>query len=176
MFSSKPCSDRCKLQEVAEAETKRVPDNRSLYDRLGGLYAIAAVIDNFSNALITNPVVGQNSRNPFLRDWHGKQLARLPGLKFQRTLWVCALAGGPQKYIATQKGRCPMSLEGAHARFQISPEEFDAVAAELQKSLAKFSVPLREQEEVLAVFGKHKNEVNTGFFVAHHLPVPSVTC
>jgi len=36
----------------------------SLYDRLGGAFAIAAVIDRFSDALITNPMVGQESNNP----------------------------------------------------------------------------------------------------------------
>ena len=39
----------------------------SLYDRLGGAFAIAAVVDHFSDALIQNPIVGQASENRALR-------------------------------------------------------------------------------------------------------------
>src|SRR5580765_3419990 len=73
----------------------------SLYERLGGAFAIAAVVDHFSDALISNPIVGQSSENPALREWHTNNLARLPGLKFMRTLWVCDISGGPQDYAAT---------------------------------------------------------------------------
>ena len=69
----------------------------SLYDRLGGAFAIAAVVDQFSEAVVQNPIVGQKSENPALREWHTNSLGRLPGLKFMRTLWVCNVAGGPQQ-------------------------------------------------------------------------------
>ena len=42
----------------------------SLYERLGGVFAIAAVIDHFSDAVVRNPKVGQGSENPNLREWH----------------------------------------------------------------------------------------------------------
>jgi len=57
----------------------------SLYDRLGGAFAIAAVVDHFSDAVVQNPIVGQRSENPALREWHTNNLDRLPGLKFMRT-------------------------------------------------------------------------------------------
>jgi hemoglobin len=38
----------------------------SLYERLGGVFAIAAVIDHFSDAVVKNPMVGQGSKNPAL--------------------------------------------------------------------------------------------------------------
>jgi hypothetical protein len=76
----------------------------SLYDRLGGVFAIAAVIDHFSDAVVQNPIVGQASKNPELREWHTDQLDRLPGLKFMRTLWVCNVAGGPFAFAATKPG------------------------------------------------------------------------
>ena len=50
-----------------------------LYERLGGVFAIAAVVDHFSDAVVQNRVVGQASSNPDLRDWHTNQLGRLPG-------------------------------------------------------------------------------------------------
>jgi hemoglobin len=142
-----------------------MPDS-SLYERLGGAFAIAAVIDHFSNALVENPIVGQRSNNPALREWHTNKLDRLPGLKFMRTLWVCNVAGGPFQFTATRPGSTPLGLEEAHRDLQISPEEFDGVAAELGRTLDFFKVPQREKDEVLAAFAAHKGEVNEGFMAA----------
>ena len=102
----------------------------SLYERLGGVFAIAAVVDRFSDALIDNPIVGQGSSNPALREWHTNNLGRLPGLKFMRTLWVCQVTGGPLKFSPTKAGKTELGLEEAHRDLKISPEEFDEVAAE----------------------------------------------
>ena len=135
----------------------------SLYERLGGAFAIAAVVDHFSDALVHNPIVGQNSENPDLREWHTNNLGRLPGLKFMRTLWVCDVAGGPQKYAATKPGSTPLGLEEAHRALKISPAIFDEVAAELGRSLDHFNVPEPEKGEVLAAFAAHKGEVTEGY-------------
>src|SRR5690242_10400866 len=136
---------------------------KSLYERLGGVFAIAAVVDHFSDALIKNPIVGQKSKNPQLRDWHTKSLGRLPGLKFMRTLWVCDVSGGPFKFKATRPGKTPLGLEEAHRKLRISPAEFDEVAAELGRTLDFFKVPKRENDEVLAAFAAHKGEVTAGY-------------
>jgi hemoglobin len=138
----------------------------SLYDRLGGAFAIAAVIDHFSDALIKNPIVGQGSENPALREWHTNKLDRLPGLKFMRTLWVCNVAGGPFEFTATRPGSTPLGLEEAHRDLRISPEEFDEVAAELGRTLDHFKIPPHEKDEVLAAFAAHKPEVNAGYEAA----------
>ena len=135
----------------------------SLYERLGGAFAIAAVVDRFSDALVLNPIVGQNSENPELREWHTNNLGRLPGLKFMRTLWVCDVAGGPQQYAGTKPGSTPLGLEEAHRELKISPAEFDEVAAELGRTLDFFQVPEREKGEVLAAFAAHKGEVTEGY-------------
>jgi len=135
----------------------------SLYDRLGGIFAIAAVVDHFSDAVVRNPIVGQESANPALREWHTNNLARLPGLKFMRTLWVCDVAGGPFDYAATRPGSTPLGLEEAHRELRISPAEFDEVAAELARTLDHFNVPEQEKGEVLAAFAAHKGEVTEGY-------------
>jgi hemoglobin len=135
----------------------------SLYERLGGAFAIAAVVDHFSDAIIQNAIVGQTSENPALREWHTTNLERLPGLKFMRTLWVCSVAGGPQEYAATKPGSTQLGLEEAHRELSISPAEFDEVAAELGRTLDVFKVPEREKEEVLAAFAAHKGEVTDGY-------------
>lgn len=144
------------LQAAAKSE-------KSLYERLGGAFAIAAVVDHFSNALITNPIVGKTSKNASLRKWHTESLDRLPGLKFMRTLWVCEVTGGPFKYSATKPGKTHLGLEQAHRDLKISPAEFDEVAAELGRSLDFAKVPAREKGEVLAAFAAHKSEVTAGY-------------
>jgi hemoglobin len=135
----------------------------SLYERVGGVFAIAAVIDHFSDAVVQNPIVGQRSENPALREWHSNNLERLPGLKFMRTLWVCNVAGGPFQFSATRPGSTVLGLEEAHRELQIAPEEFDEVAAELGRTLDVFKVPQKEKDEVLAAFAAHKGEVTEGY-------------
>ncbi len=143
-------ADRAYAQ--AKEPTKEAAPEKSLYERLGGVFAIAAVIDHFSDAVVKNPVVGQKSRNPQLRAWHTKNLKRLPGLKFMRTLWVCNVSGGPFQFTATRPGKTPVGLEEAHRDLRISPAEFDEVAAELGRTLDFAKVPKREKAEVLAAF------------------------
>ena len=131
-----------------------MPD-QSLYDRLGGAFAIAAVVDHFSDAVVRNPIAGQGSEDPELDEWSTDHLDRLPGLKFMRTLWVCDISGGPQKYAGTKPGSTPLGLEEAHRELKISPAEFDEVAAELGRTLDFFKVPEQERGEVLAAFAAH---------------------
>ena len=135
---------------------------KSLYERLGGAFAIAAVVDHFSDAIIHDRVAGDGSGNPALREWHTNELARLPGLKFMRTLWLCNVAGGPQGYAGTRPGRGRLSLEEAHRDLHIAPEEFDAVAGILARTLDEFHIPDVEKGEVLAAFAEHKGEVTEG--------------
>ena len=146
----------------ASALQAATDDETSLYERLGGVFAIAAVIDHFSDAVVENPVVGKSSKNPALRKWHTENLGRLPGLKFMRTLWVCKVTGGPCVYTPTKPGKTELGLEQAHRDLQISSEEFDEVAAELGRSLDFAKVPAREKGEVLAAFAAHKDEVTAG--------------
>ncbi len=143
------------LQAATKAE-------KSLYERLGGVFAIAAVVDHFSDAVVQNPIVGKTSQNAALRKWHTENLDRLPGLKFMRTLWVCEVTGGPFKFSATKPGKTHLGLEEAHRDLKITPEEFDEVAAELGRSLDFAKVPEHEKGEVLAAFAAHKKEVTAG--------------
>jgi len=100
--------------DSARAQTTQTAPEKSLYERLGGVFAIAAVVDHFSDAVVDNPIVGRNSKNPALRKWHTESLDRLPGLKFMRTLWVCQVSGGPFKFSATKPGKTELGLEEAH--------------------------------------------------------------
>src|SRR3954464_11597257 len=138
----------------------------SLYERLGGIFAIAAVVDQFSDAIIENAMVGKLSKNEALRQWSLEQPERLPGLKFMRTLWVANVAGGPFEYTPTKPGSTPLGLEEAHRDLRISPDEFDEVAAELARPLDLVEPPEREKGEVLAAFEAHKGEVTEGYRAA----------
>ena len=149
--------------DYAYAQAKQTMPEKSLYERLGGVFAIAAVVDHFSDAVVKNPVVGKKSKNPQLREWHTRNLGRLPGLKFMRTLWVCNVSGGPFQFTATKPGTTPLGLEEAHRDLRISPAEFDEVAAELGRTLDFFKVPKPEKAEVLAAFAAHKGAVTAGY-------------
>ncbi|MFA5943026.1 MAG: group 1 truncated hemoglobin [Candidatus Thermoplasmatota archaeon] len=128
---------------------------KSLYERLGGAFAIAAVVDHFSDNVLANPLVGKKSKNSALREWSTNQTAaRMPGLKFMRTLWVCSVSGGPFKYEGAGK-----PLGNAHKDLNITAQEFDEVAAELARTLAHFKIPKRETDEVMAAFNKQKPDV-----------------
>jgi hemoglobin len=81
----------------------------TLYERLGVIYAIAAVVDHFSDQLLKNPKVVE--ANPELKEWHTVTFAgRLPGLKFL-TLWVASLAGGPFQHTARELRDAHFGLE-----------------------------------------------------------------
>jgi hemoglobin len=126
----------------------------SLYERLGGVYAISAVVDSFSDQLVQKGTVEEE--NPNIKDWNeNKAASRLPGLKFLRTLWLCAIAGGPFEYTG-------LPLDDAHSGLQLSSSDFDQVSAVLADTLDSFNVPPREKEEVLGAFEAHKPEVTAG--------------
>ena len=154
-----------RAQDPASTANKQAakPAGQSLYDRLGGIFAIAGVVDYFSDEIIKDPVAGAQSKNAALRKWHTQSLDRLPGLKFMRTLWVANVSGGPFQYTPTRPGSTNLGLEEAHKDLKISPDEFDAVAGVLSRSLDHFKVPAKEKSEVLAAFAAHKNEVTEGW-------------
>jgi len=148
---------------AANSSAAGTPAEKPLYDRLGGIFAIAAVVDYFSDEIIKDRVAGARSKNPQLREWHTKQLGRLPGLKFMRTLWVANISGGPFDYTPTRPGATNLGLEEAHKNLKISPREFDAVAKVLLRTLNRFKVPEAETNQVMAAFAAHKNEVTKGW-------------
>ncbi len=122
----------------------------SLYERLGGIFAIAAVVDRFSDAIITNPKLNEN---PALKAWNETEAEfRLPGLKFGRTQWVAALAGGPYEYTG-------LPLEEAHKDLHLTDEEFAEVGAEIVRALDYYKVPEREKQELVDAYMTSMDEV-----------------
>jgi hemoglobin len=128
-------------EEVARVEQQR------LYERLGGVNAIAMVVDRFSDAIIVNPKLQED---PALREWN--ESGQLAGLKFMRTLWLCQEAGGPFQYTGKE-------LREAHKDLHITSDEFDEVGAEIARALDHLNVPEREKQEVLAAIVARKDAV-----------------
>jgi hemoglobin len=148
------------------------PKEKSLYDRLGGVFNIAAVINKFSDDLVENEMVGKNTKNPYLHDWYANHIDRLSGLKFMRTLWLCAVSGGKYTYTPTRAGKFPFGLENAHMKLHISTIEFVETAKVLSNTLDSFNVPEKEKKEVLSAFASHQSEVTTGYFVDKDYKIP----
>jgi len=135
---------------------------KSLYERLGGIYSIAAVVEHFAKALAEDPVAGKNSSNPFLKDWYANRRDREAGFKVLTTLWVSEKAGGPYKYVSTVPNNNSLDLEPTHYDMKLTEEEFDAAGKVLANTLDHFDVPEKEKNEVLDAFIAHKNEVISG--------------
>ena len=143
-------SEGCRQSPKARAET--TPAEASLYERLGGYFAIAAVVNRFSDEIIKNPKLNEN---PALKEWNETQAeSRLPGLKFGRTLWVASVAGGPFEYTG-------LPLSEAHAELNLSAEEFAEVGAEIVRALDFYGVPQREQQELVEAYSASMTDVVT---------------
>ena len=137
--------------EAGEA-SQTTPAEPSLYDRLGGYFAIAAVVNRFSDKIIRNPIL---NKNPALKEWNRTQAeTRLPGLKFGRTLWIAAAAGGPFVYTG-------LPLNEAHGEFNLTADEFAEVGTEIVRALDFYEVPEREQQELVAAYQASMSDVVT---------------
>src|SRR4051812_28534880 len=119
----------------------------SLYERLGGVYSIATVIDDLIDRVMSDPRL---NANPLVDTAHH----RVPpaGFKYLVTEMVCGAAGGPQKYT----GR---SMADAHADLKITSEEFEAFLDDLQQTLNAFAVPAEEQAELKAIVHSTRSDI-----------------
>lgn len=117
------------------------PATTSLYDRLGGMQAITAVVDDFVGNVATDTRINARFAN-----------ANIPRLKTRLVEQICAGAGGP----CTYSGR---DMKSAHAGMNITNDEFDALVDDLVKSLNKFKVPAREQKELLGILGPMRSDI-----------------
>jgi hemoglobin len=122
----------------------------SLYDRLGGVYAIAAVVDDFIDRVMADPRL---NANPRVDEAHHK--VPPAGFKYLVTEQVCQATGGPQKYT----GR---SMRDSHAHLAITPAEWDAFLDDFRQTLDRFKVPTAERKELLAIVDSTRSEIVVG--------------
>ena len=119
----------------------------SLYDRLGGVYSIATVVDDLIDRVMSDPRLNVN---PLVNEAHH----RVPpaGFKYLVTEMVCWAGGGPQKYSGK-----PMAE--SHAHLKITAKEWEAFMDDLQHSLDRFAVPAQEQAELKAIVNSTRSDI-----------------
>ena len=135
------------MAAVATQTARAQVTQPSLYERLGGVYSIATVVDDFIERLLVNATL---NANPAINEAR----VRLPkaGLKFHVTALVCEVSGGPCKYT----GR---AMKESHHHLNISQAEWDAMVVDFKATLNKFHVPQREQQELITIVGSTKNDI-----------------
>lgn len=122
----------------------------SLYDRLGGVYSIAAVLDDFIDRVMHNPIL---NANPAVDEAHHRVSAA--GFKYYVTEMVCWATGGPQKYT----GRAMSEL---HKDLNITEGEWVAFCKDFNDTMAKFNVPEAERNELFAIVESTKGDIVKG--------------
>jgi hemoglobin len=132
---------------LSAVAVRAAEEKKSLYDRLGGAYAIATVVDAFIEKLLVNDTLNANPAISAAR-------AHVPkaGLKFHVTALVCQVTGGPQTYT----GR---SMKEAHKNLHIAEREWDAMVKDFVATLDEFKVPKTEQAELLTIVGSTKGDI-----------------
>jgi hemoglobin len=120
---------------------------QSLYQRLGGVYNIAPVVDEFLEVLYVDDILNANPRIKEARD-------RVPKayLKYHVTSMVCQASGGSEKY--TGRG-----MKESHQHLNITEKEWQAMLADFKKVLDKFKVPEQEQKELIAIVESTKKDI-----------------
>jgi hemoglobin len=122
-------------------DAKNGAERPSLYDRLGGVYSIATVVDDFIDRIMVDPRLIANPH-------------RVPpaGFKHLVTEMICWATGGPQKYTGK-------SMYDAHAHLKITGQEWEAFLDDFQQTLDKFAVPAEEQAELKAIVNSTRAEI-----------------
>jgi hemoglobin len=111
----------------------------TLYERLGGVYSIATVVEDLIDRIMVD---ARLNANPRVDEAHHRVASA--GFKYLVTEMVCWAAGGPQKYT----GR---SMYESHKDMKITGGEWDAFMDDFQQTLDKFGVPAQEQTELKAI-------------------------
>lgn len=122
----------------------------SLYERLGGVYAIAAVVDDFIDRVMDDPRL---NANPKVDEAHHR--VSRAGFKYLVTELVCQATGGPQTYT----GR---TMRDSHAELGINLREWEAFLDDLQQTFARFEVPPAERAELVAIVESTRAEIVVG--------------
>jgi hemoglobin len=124
---------------MAQQDDTQTPGRPSLYDRLGGVYNIAPVVDDLIDRVMND---SRLNANPRVDEAHHRVSAA--GFKYFVTEMLCEAAGGPQHYSGRPMG-------DSHRHLMITDEEWRAFMDEVQQTLDKFGVPQPEQDEIKAI-------------------------
>lgn len=120
---------------------------KSLYERLGGVKPISLVVDDFINRLVANDIL---NANPMIKA--GREHSPDAYLKFQVTNMVCQATGGPCVYTG-------FGMKEAHTHLNITENEWQVMRDEFKKTLDKFQVPEKEQKELFDIVESTKKDI-----------------
>jgi hemoglobin len=120
---------------------------KSLYERLGGVKPISLVVDDFIDRLVANDVL---NANPRIKE--GRVHSPDAYLKFQVTNLVCQVTGGPCVYTG-------YGMKESHAHLNITENEWQVMKDEFKKTLDKFQVPEKEQKELFDIVEGTKKDI-----------------
>ncbi len=137
------------LLGAATAQTK------SLYERLGGIDAIKAVVDEF---------VARVAADDRINKKFGR--SNIDRVKYELVQQICAGTGGPCKY----KG---LDMKTAHKNMGVTDGEFNALVEDLVATLDKFKVGETEKKELLGVLGPMKPQIVEVNSTATGTPLPA---
>ena len=119
-------------------------DGPSLYRRLGGYDAIAAVTDDFLGRATNDPLIV-----PFFK---GLTTADLQRIRQHLVDQLCSATGGPCFY----PGR---DMKTVHAEFEITPAVWNAFTGHLNETVAHFKIGDRERNELVAIIESVKPDI-----------------
>ncbi len=122
-------------------------DPPTLYDRLGGIYNIATVVDDFIDRIMGD---ARLNANPQVDAAHHR--VSPPGFKYLVTEMVGWASGGPQQYSGRPMG-------DSHRHLMITEEEWRAFMDDFAQTLEKFAVPHPEQDELTAIVESTKEAI-----------------
>lgn len=120
---------------------------KSLYDRLGGVKPISLVVDDFIDRLVANDIL---NANPKISE--GRIHSPDAYLKFRVTNLVCQATGGPCTYTG-------LAMKESHEHMNITESEWGVMKDEFKKSLDKFEVPAQEQKELFDIIESTKKDI-----------------
>jgi hemoglobin len=151
------------VSAAAQESMSAAAQEKSLYDRLGGLDAIKAVVGEFAGRVLADARVN-------------KKFAKsdAPRLVLHLQEQICAATGGPCKYTGK-------NMKSAHKNMKVTEGEFGALVEDLIGALDKFNVPEKEKNDLLAILGPLKaqivevNSADTGTALpANFKPAPAL--
>ncbi|MSR07047.1 MAG: group 1 truncated hemoglobin [Gemmatimonadetes bacterium] len=121
-----------------------VPANASLYKRLGGYDALAAVTDDFLRRMLADPKMAA-----YFEEVNAKGQQRVRQMIVDQ---LCFATGGPCVYVGADM---PM----AHKGLNISETAWSVAAGYLTETLDQFRIPAREKAEVLGIVTSLKGDI-----------------
>ena len=129
------------LAQNTNSSSTMTAQQKSLYERLGGLDAIKAVVGEFAARVLADERINKKFAKT--------NAARLTHFLVEQ---VCAATGGPCQYTG-------MNMKKAHRNMKVTEGEFNALVEDLVKALDKFNVPEAEKTELLTALGSMKADI-----------------